>query len=92
MKPVRQTHPNLAIKYYSLLSILRPLDTIAEVVGFHAWQAIGSTPVVRLGEGFRMPASGDLSGPASESPPGRNPRGAVWAVAVYGDLTGRRLG
>ena len=28
-------------------------------------------------------------GPASESPPGRNPRGAGVRSAVYGDLTGR---
>ena len=28
---------------------------------------------------------------ASESPSGRNPRGAVWAVAVYGDFTRWRL-
>jgi hypothetical protein len=26
------------------------------------------------------------------NPPGRNPRAAGWTVAVYGDLTGRRLG
>jgi len=25
-------------------------------------------------------------------PPGKEPAGAVWTVAVYGDLTGRRLG
>src|SRR5271165_335139 len=31
-------------------------------------------------------------GPASESLQGRNARAAVWAVAVYGDLTVRRLG
>jgi len=50
----------------------------------------------RFGEGFRMPAGRDdsraLRGSASESPPGRNPRAAGWTVAVYGDLTGRRLG
>jgi hypothetical protein len=50
----------------------------------------------RDGEGFRMPAHADLSGRTPgrrpKAPPGRNPRGAVWAVAVYGDLTGRRLG
>jgi hypothetical protein len=37
-----------------------------------------------VGEGFRMPARGDypraLGGPASESLPGRNPRGAGQAV------------
>src|SRR6516162_6967386 len=48
------------------------------------------------GAGFRMPARHDYSralpGPASESLPGRNPRVAGWTVAVYGDLTGRRLG
>ena len=51
---------------------------------------------VGFGEGFRMPARRDYSralrGPASESPPGRNPRAAGWTVAVYGDLTGQRLG
>jgi len=50
----------------------------------------------RFGEGFRMPAGRDdsraLRGSASERPPGRNPRAAGWTVAVYGDLTGRRLG
>ena len=50
----------------------------------------------RFGAGFRMPARHDYSralpGPASESLPGRNPRVAGWTVAVYGDLTGRRLG
>ena len=43
-----------------------------------------------------MPARRDYSralrGPASESLTGRNPRAAEWTVAVYGDLTGRRLG
>jgi hypothetical protein len=33
-----------------------------------------------------------LGGPASESLPGRNPRGAGQAVAVYGDLAVRGLG
>ena len=34
MQPVRQTHRNLAINYCSLLSTQRPLDTVAELVGF----------------------------------------------------------
>jgi hypothetical protein len=51
---------------------------------------------VRNGEGVRMPARRDYSralrGAASESLPGRTPRAAGWTVAVYGDLTERRLG
>src|SRR6516165_3132186 len=51
---------------------------------------------VGSGEGFRMPARRDYSralrGPASESLPGRNPRAAVWAGDIYGDLTERRFG
>jgi len=42
---------------------------------------------VCFGEGFRMPASGDLSartGPASESPPGRNPRGPHGRLLLWG--------
>jgi hypothetical protein len=51
---------------------------------------------VGFGEGSRMPARGDLSARAMRAgvrkPPRKEPAGAVWAVAVYGDLTGRRLG
>jgi hypothetical protein len=49
----------------------------------------------REGEGFRMPASGDLSARTEagvRKPPRKEPAGAAWAVVVYGDLTGRRFG
>jgi hypothetical protein len=49
----------------------------------------------RDGEGFRMPASGDLSartGAGVRKPPRKEPAGAAWAVVAYGDLSGRRFG
>src|SRR5207248_1399900 len=53
----------------------------------YIWSAVVAHNLVlarngSFGEGFRMPARGDYpraQGPASESPPGRNPRGAAWA-------------
>src|SRR6266851_2651347 len=48
-----------------------------EVQGFGCRPVVTYPPVLR---------------PASESPPGRNPRGLVGRVAVYGDLVGWRLG
>src|SRR5215469_3377824 len=49
-----------------------------------------------IGVGFRMPARRMYCTralrPASESPPGRNPRAAMRPGAVYGDLAGQRFG
>src|SRR5262252_9937674 len=51
---------------------------------------------VGSGVGFRMPARRmyctRVLRPASESPPGRNPRAAMRPGAVYGDLAGQRFG
>jgi len=47
MQPVRQTHRNLAINY-SRLSTQRPLDTVAELVGFPP-VAGDRSPIVGLG-------------------------------------------
>jgi len=47
------------------------------------------------GEGFRMPARGDRcsrTGAGVRKPPRKEPAGAGQTVAVYGDLTGQRLG
>src|SRR5438477_10718281 len=52
----------------------------------YIWSAVVAHNLVlarngSFGEGFRMPARGDYpraQGPASESPPVRNPRGAGW--------------
>ena len=57
---------------------------------------VGMIAEVGCGVGFRMPARRVYCTralrPASESPPGRNPRAAMRPGAVYGDLAGQRFG